>query len=517
MSFGSILFDHNGVLPKTPDALQFLSDLHLDQVIEAIIAPKREYDLKPFFLTPLHDVETIVYRQEVMRELESEPLMSILRAFAEQMSIVRRYLAMVEKLDFELHKKGWFLEAALVYCNAVKKLAGHLENSRFRSRGLRLFRDYVMQYVRSSPFLSLADEADQVKKALSEVRYCVIIENGKFKVGPYEEEEDYSVEVENTFAKFKQAAAEEYLVKLSQRSGMSHIEAIILEFVARLYPEPFAALREFCARHNPFVDETLRAFDREIQFYIAYLEFIGDFRREGLPFCYPQVSAEGRESYVREGFDLALALSMRRQGERTVVCNDFFLCAPERILVVTGPNQGGKTTFARMFGQLHYLASLGCPVPGREARLVLFDKLFTYFETEEDIRNLRGKLEDDLFRVHQILSQATPQSILIFNEPFASTALHDALFLSKEVMARVIDLDARCAWVTFLDELASMSEKVVSMVATVDPTDPTIRTFKVVRQPANGLAYAFSLAQKHRLTYHDIQERIHDEGLSTAS
>jgi hypothetical protein len=509
MTFHSILFRNSGDTIKTDtiEAPSFFGDLNLDQIIDTITAGRQEYDLKPFFYTPLRDAETIYYRHEVMRDMEDATLMAYIKAFAEGMTIVRRYLAMVEKLDFNYHKKGWFLEAALLYCEAMTDLARNLSLADLKSRGFLAFRQFVTYYAHSPGFQSLLAEAQQVKDGLSGVKYGVIIQTGKFSVRMYEGETNYSVEVEKTFEKFKQGAVKDYRVKLHEGGGMNHIEAQILDFVARLYPAQFAALDLFCERQSSFVDETIRVFDREIQFYIAYLEFIADIKRKGLTFCYPQVSTTGREVHNYDAFDLALARALL-YTEKPVICNDFFLKGPERIIVVSGPNQGGKTTFARMFGQLHYLASLGCPVPGREARLFLFDQIFAHFEREEDIHNLRGKLQDDLVRIHKILDQSTPDSILVLNEIFASTTLKDAVFLCKEIMARVMELDLLCVWVTFIDELSSLSEKTISMVSTVVPENPALRTFKIVRQPADGLAYALSIAKKHRLTYEQIKERI---------
>jgi DNA mismatch repair ATPase MutS len=288
---------------------------------------------------------------------------------------------------------------------------------------------------------------------------------------------------------------------------MNHIEAQILDLVAKLYPQVFAGLAGYYQRHRDFFDPVVASFDRELQFYISFLEFIDPLKGAGLSFCHPRVSADSKELLARESFDLALADVLVSEGS-TIICNDFELRDAERIIVVSGPNQGGKTTFARMFGQLHHLASLGCLVPGSSARLFLFDEIFTHFEREEELTRLSGKLEDDLLRIHEILEKATSESVVIMNESLTSTTLSDALLLSRAIMEQMIERGLLGVYVTFIDELATLGPATVSMVSTVEPDDPAKRTFKVLRRPADGRAYALAIAEKHGLTARRIRERI---------
>jgi DNA mismatch repair protein MutS len=507
--FESILFDRRADSAAVAEATApaFFRDLNLDQALETILAGREQYDLAPFFYAPLEQVESVGYRHEVVRDLQRPEIAEPIRRFSEQMRRMREQLVQIEKLHYSRQRQAWFRDAIELYCDGVQTLADALAAAPVTARALTALCGYLVDYVASEPFTSLAAETRARKEALAAVDYSVRTHGARVTVGRYENEPDYSAEVEQTFARFKQGAVNSYLVKLPDFADMNHVEAHILDLVAQLYPNAFDTLADYCRRHSDYLDPTIGRFDREVQFYLAYLELISRLEARGLAFCLPHLSARAGEISVSDGFDLALANKLVSDG-RDVVCNSFGLSGRERIIVVSGPNNGGKTTFARMFGQLHYLASLGLPIPGSSARLLLPDQIYTHFEREENIETLRGKLEDELVRVHEILEQATVRSVIVANESFSSTTLIDSLFLGTEVLNRISELGSLAVYVTFVDELASLNDATISMVSEIVQDNPAERTYKISRRPADGLAYAAAIAAKYGLSYDRLMERI---------
>jgi hypothetical protein len=507
----SVLFPAEESIPITlsnspPD---YFGDLNLGQIVTSITRGKTEYCLEPYFFSPLHNVAAVEFRQEVMREVQNPAIKTIISNFAQTMRRSREQRERERKSYYRRQQEAWFLDAVALYCQAVDLLAKEFIQDRLSSPVFVGLSDYLRAYVDFKAFDAPLRETNELKSEVAAIQYVIDIRDGSFTVRRYESEPNYSIEIEEVFAKFKRGGVKSYLVEFIETNEMNHIEAKVLDFVAELYPELFKQLTSYRGRHaDSFLDQGVAIFDREIQFYIAYLDHLAPLVNIGLSVCYPTVTKQDKEVFALGTVDLALADKLASHSVLPVE-NDFYLSGEERVLVVTGPNQGGKTTFARMFGQVHYLASLGCPIPGKKARLFLCDRIFTHFERRENINDQHSKLEHDLVRIREILRSATTDSMIIMNESFSSTALADAIWLGRQALENLVDLGGLAVCVIFVDEWASERPGVVSLVGTTEAIEAGFKpTFKIMRGPANGLALAMAVASKYKLTYDRLAERI---------
>ncbi|MBS0351323.1 MAG: DNA mismatch repair protein MutS, partial [Proteobacteria bacterium] len=243
MVYHSILFKNADYLSQQEALLttapEFFADLNLDPVIETITHGREEYDLKPFFYTVLTDKNTILYRHEIMQDIEKPALLHAIHAFVFNIRLMRQSLTQSNRMYYPYQKERLFLEAVEIYCRCLTALSDHFSEIDLQSQGLLTFYDYLQQYLGSESFTGLSAKTKQLIENLSAIKYAVLIRGDCVSVCYPGPETDYSAEVEQTFQKFRQAAVKDYRIIYPENLDMNHIEAQILEKVAKLYPEIF--------------------------------------------------------------------------------------------------------------------------------------------------------------------------------------------------------------------------------------------------------------------------------------
>lgn len=492
-----------------------LHDLALDQLVERV-GYAVGAELAAVLTTPLTDPADIRRRQDVFRALDAPGVRTAVKTLIAAVESCDASLASANKSYSSVEADLWRLHAAVTYLDAfttfADELPGALSRSGIDSEALSTVASVCSHRAAEPAFRAVRAEARELSSALDDVVVALWLRGATATVAQFDDEPDDVATIRDVFARFEGHGAPRRRVDTShppRTSGrrMDGVQAQILTMTERLHPDLFGRISAFAPTAVHVVDEFARRFVHDARLYLAYLDVLEPLRSAGLRVCYPTVSARARGIDAQETYDLVLASRLSSEG-RKLVTNDLRLDETERLLVVTGPNQGGKTTFARTIGQLHHLAAVGLPVPGRRVELALADRVLTHFERPERLDNLAGRLGEGLQRMKDLLERSTDRSVLVLNEVFTSTALDDARFLTQEVLARARKIGALVVCVTFIDDIASFDDATVSMVADVDPADPAARTFRLTRRPADGMAYAKALAERHGLTAQAITARL---------
>lgn len=188
----------------------------------------------------------------------------------------------------------------------------------------------------------------------------------------------------------------------------------------------------------------------ELAFYIGCLNLHQRLSDVGSPICFPEPTTAARSALsARDLYDPCLAL---RVGER-VVGND--VDATGRSLVmVTGANQGGKSTFLRSVGLAQLMTQAGMFGPAAALTVPVYRGVFTHFKREEDATMESGKLDEELARMSEIADHITTGCLLLCNESFAATNEREGSEIARQVVRALTDAGIVVLFVTHLFDLA---------------------------------------------------------------
>lgn len=169
----------------------------------------------------------------------------------------------------------------------------------------------------------------------------------------------------------------------------------------------------------------------------------------GSPTCRADPGNEGDVLRAVGLYDPGLAI----RTQRTPVGNDLEATGA-RLVLVTGANQGGKTTFLRAVGCAKLLASAGFPVPAAHYCAPLAGSVWTHFPRAEDRTGRHGRLDHELRRLAYLVDRMRPGDLLLLNESFASTDEEGAEALAREIIPPLCDAGVRVVFVTHLGDVA---------------------------------------------------------------
>ena len=506
MTFKSILFGNHQIdLKSTPPA--FWQDLQLDYLIDIIGGTVKGYDIRPYYYTMPDSPDIIAYRQEIYKDLEDTKLYSSINSFCHSVSKSILSHKLSKESEGVIQAATFQLEAADEYWQGLTQLDDAFRTYTPASQGLQLLHTHITEHMQSLVALHFPEAISRAKDFFSKISFQLTIDEDRIAI---ESSERASENILRDLAQLLPTDIDSDDVLMNEiypgALEPSYLEATLINLLRKSDPEIFRELEAFHKAFPNFYSTELLNFADEIQFYISYIEFIVKTKALGHDFAMPCISTDG--TFAGTGvYDMALVWRNAHHNY-TVVDNDFTWTKTPSFFVVTGPNQGGKTTFARSMGQAVYFSMMGLPAAASSITIPYFRGIGTHFEAEEVLQSNSGKLKDEINRLKPMMHQDNHSQFIILNELFTTATTHDAMIMGKKVMEHFLAKQCYGIYVTHIQELAEESDTIISLVAEAENNEEHVRTYRIIPMAAQGYGFSESLVNQFSLNYEDIIRRL---------
>jgi MutS domain V len=439
-------FDFGADLPVGHDDL--ITDLELTTLLRAMGAGDNFlFEMsKKVLLAGLQDPEAIRYRQRVLADCLAQPeviremLAVAVGALADKRQVWGHYGGTYQTPSSNLSGAVGHLEAYVARLRQLRKIADDHAGT-FTSDGLQTLFATLQRELDDEYFEEISDHLKQLR----------------FRAGVLM---SARLDRDNSGIDFVLRAPGDTRRRWTQRLGIGPRTTYSFALAPRdeagaqiledLTSRGINLVANAAAQSADHIDSYFTMLRAELAFYVGCLNLADRLAAKRVPFAVPDPEPPSPPVFSCTDLrDTCLEL----QSQRPVVGNDV-QADGKSLVIITGANSGGKSTFLRSVGVAQLMMQCGLFVTAGSYRANVTRGIFTHFIREEDAGMTSGRLDDELRRMSAIADHVGPHYLMLFNESFAGTNEREGSELGYQVVRALLDADIKVLFVTHRFELA---------------------------------------------------------------
>jgi len=423
-----------------------IRDLEMEEIYQKMAEGNNEiyHSVRKVCGIPIYDKIEILYRQDVLKDCIDNPwIFELFDDLVGQMSKKEKELCHFGILsDYPSAKVSSSIEILNAYLSELKKFRSIVseKTDKMYSKGFQdlfarilselndQFFEEAKMHIEICKFRYGVEVAGSIGTGMKPVKYKLL-----------KRESTKASVIERWFGSGRKS----YRFWIADRdeagsSALSELEQKALNEIASVLAQSVEHIKSFAD-----------AIQKELAFYKGCVNLYNFLLSLEMPVSYPVFLENGNLPAYEQLYDVAL--SARKNGK---VAGNSSRNVQEETVIITGANQGGKTTFLRSIGQCILMAQCGMFVGAFECRTIIYNGLFTHFRKEEDEALNSGKLDEELMRMSEIIDVISPRSCILFNESFAATNEREGTEIAYQVLKALEDNHISIYFVTHLYALA---------------------------------------------------------------